>query len=97
MKRNAANLEDRQQAMRERHAPVEAAPRPGVVAFERHYNPKELASIWRLDESTVRRLFQDQPGVLKVGKSNRRDGKRDYVSLRIPQSVAERVHLERSR
>ncbi len=97
MPRNETSLEDRQRWMRERHAPVEASPRPGLVAFERHYNPKELASIWHLDQTTVRRLFQDQPGVLKVGKSNRRDGKRDYVSLRIPQSVAERVHRERSR
>ena len=39
-------------------------------------------------------MFQDQPGVLKLGKSNRRDGKRDYVTLRIPQSVAERVYQE---
>ena len=83
--------------MRERHAPAEASPRPGVVAFERHYNPKELASIWRLDETTIRRLFIDEPGVLKIGKSNRRDGKRDYLSLRIPESVALRVHSERSK
>ncbi len=39
----------------------------------------------------------EQPGVLKIGKSERRDGKRDYLSLRIPQSVAERVHEERSK
>ena len=59
MPRNETNLEDRQRMMRERHTPVEATPRPGVVAFERHYNPKELASIWCLDQTTVRRLFQD--------------------------------------
>ena len=97
MKRNAANLEDRQRMMRERHVPVEATPRPGLLAFARHYTPKELASIWRLDQTTVRRLFIDQPGVLKIGKSNRRDGKRDYLSLRIPESVALRVHRERSK
>ena len=68
---------------------------PGF-SFERHYTPKELAALWALDETTIRRLFYDEPGVLKIGKSNRRDGKRDYVSLRIPQSVALRVHRKRS-
>ncbi len=66
-------------------------------AFERHYTAKELAELWSLDASSVRRLFQDEPGVLKIGKANRRDGRRDYVSLRIPESVACRVHQERSR
>jgi len=65
--------------------------------LEQHFTPQELAQLWRLDESTIRRLFQDEPGVLKLGKANRRDGKRDYVSLRIPASVAFRVHQERSR
>ena len=83
--------------MRERRAPVEVVEQPGVIAFERHFRPKELATIWGLDETTIRRLFQDEPGVLKVGKSNRRDGKRDYLSLRIPESVAQRVHGERSK
>jgi hypothetical protein len=42
-------------------------------------------------------MFQDEPGVLKNGKSNRRDGKRDYVTLRIPESVARRVYAQRSK
>ena len=86
--------------MRERHAAPAVAEPTGngkVVAFERHYRPKDLAAVWGLDESTVRRLFQDEPGVLKIGRSGRRDGKRDYVSIRIPESVAARVHEERSR
>ena len=83
--------------MRERHAPVEVPEQPGVIAFQRHYTPKELAAVWRLDETTIRRLFIDEPGVLKIGKSGRRDGKRDYLSLRIPESVAQRVHGERSK
>ena len=61
-------------------------------AFEKHFSAKELGDLWGLDESTVRRLFQDEVGVLKLGKSGRRDGKRDYVTLRIPASVAARVH-----
>ncbi|MFB3777140.1 MAG: hypothetical protein ACE141_05990 [Bryobacteraceae bacterium] len=65
-------------------------------ALERHLSVKELAEAWSLDESTIRRLFQDQPGVLKIGKSGRRDGKRDYTTYRIPESVARRVHRERT-
>jgi hypothetical protein len=67
-----------------------------TVIFERHFTPKELGALWALDESTIRRLFHDEPGVFKIGKANRRDGKRDYVSLRIPESVAMRVHRQRS-
>jgi hypothetical protein len=68
---------------------------PILNVFERHYTPKELAENWKLDESTIRRIFQDEPGVLKIGKSGRRDGKRDYVTLRIPESVATRLYRER--
>jgi hypothetical protein len=92
------SLEDKQAWMRERHAvPAPLAELPHVTAFERHFTPKKLAMLWGLDETTIRRIFQDETGVLKIGKSDRRDGKRDYVSLRIPESVALRVHQERSR
>jgi len=30
---------------------------PQVDPFERQFTPKELAELWRLDESTIRRLF----------------------------------------
>jgi hypothetical protein len=62
--------------------------------FERHYTPKELADLWRLDQSTVRRMFQDEPGVLKIGSTGRRK-KRDYVTLRIPASTAARFYRAR--
>lgn len=96
------SLEQRQRWMREQQpTPVpnglDSNSSGNLVAFERHYRARELAEIWSLDESTVRRLFQDEPGVLKIGRSGHRDGKRDYTSLRIPESVAVRVHQERSR
>jgi hypothetical protein len=62
------------------------------TAFEHHYTPRELADLWKLDESTIRRMFVDEPGVMVYGKEHRRDGKRDYVTLRIPASVAEIVY-----
>jgi len=66
-------------------------------AFEHHYTPHELAELWKFDESTIRRMFMDEPGVLIYGKERRRDGRRDYVTLRIPESVARRVYEKRTR
>ena len=67
------------------------------TAFEHHYTPHELAELWKLDESTIRRMFIDEPGVLLYGKERRRDGRRDYVTLRIPESIARRVYERRTR
>jgi len=80
-------------SIREAPGPAKAT----VVAFERHFTTRDLAELWKFDETTIRRIFQDQPGVFKVGRTNRRDGKRDYVTLRIPESVVLRVHQERTR
>jgi hypothetical protein len=54
------------------------------------YKPAELAREWRLSENSIRRLFQDEPGVFTIGQQNPR-GKRGYCTLRIPESVAIRV------
>jgi hypothetical protein len=66
-------------------------------ALERHFSPQELAALWGFNSTTIIRMFLDEPGVLKVGKQGRRDGKRDYVSLRIPASIAQRVHERKAR
>jgi len=59
-------------------------------ALERHFSPDALAEVWGLSADTVRRLFEREPGVLVIqrGKSS---GRR-YRTLRIPESVAARVH-----
>ena len=67
------------------------------TALERHFTPQQLAELWGLDESTIRRIFIDEPGVFKHGRPCRRNGRRDYVTLRIPESVVRRVYAERSR
>ena len=64
--------------------------------LKRLLTPAEIAEAWRLDETTVRRIFLDVPGVLKLGRTVGR-GKRSYVTLRIPVEVAERVFEERSK
>ena len=56
----------------------------------RIYTPKELAELWQLSENSVRRLFQDEPGVFVLGDSNPR-GKRGYCTLRITEETALRV------
>jgi len=66
-------------------------------ALERQYTVQQIAEMWGLHETTVRRIFQDEPGVFRLGKTGRRDGKRDYVTLRIPESVLCRVYERKSR
>ena len=58
--------------------------------FGKVYSPKQLAELWQLSENSVRRLFQDEPGVFVLGDSNPR-GKRGYCTLRITEETALRV------
>ena len=53
---------------------------------ERHYSPAEVAKLWCLDVETIRRLFENESGVLALR------ARRRYTTLRIPQSVLERVY-----
>ncbi len=59
---------------------------------ERHYSVAEVAELWNLSEDKVRRLFQNEPGVLVLGNAQPRYGRHRYTTLRIPESVAERVY-----
>lgn len=70
---------------------------PSPLLLETHYSVQFLAELWKLDESTVRRWFENAPGVLKVGKAKKRkNGTREYYTLRIPASVAQREYDARS-
>ena len=60
-------------------------------ARERHYSVREVAATWQLSQDTIRRLFKNEPGVLVLSPRQRR-GKRAYSTLRIPESVLQRVH-----
>ena len=66
-------------------------------AFEEHYTPEELAAIWKLDPSTIRRMFRDEAGVMKYGRTGTIGSRREYFTLRIPRSVADRVYQKRTR
>ena len=61
------------------------------AALERHYAPDELGKIWNLSADTVRRLFEREPGVLVIEHASGKNTRR-YRTLRIPESVALRVH-----
>lgn len=58
--------------------------------LEPHFSVIELAENWKLSDDFVRRQFRDEPGVIKWVRQ--RPGRRRYVILRIPKSVAERVY-----
>jgi hypothetical protein len=74
-------------------------PEPACVstpAFaQRHYSIAEIAELWNLSPDAVRKLFQNEPGVLVLGDQESRH-KRRYTTLRIPESVVERVHRKLS-
>jgi hypothetical protein len=64
---------------------------PPGVALEKHYSIGELAKLWELSENTVRRIFNKEPGVLQLFHGESRF-KRGYTTLRVPESVVQRVH-----
>lgn len=64
--------------------------------IERHYTVTEIAKMWNLSTDAVRRLFAKEPGVLVLGETEGRAHKRRYAILRIPESVAQRVHRRQS-
>jgi transcriptional regulator GlxA family with amidase domain len=77
-------LEERQSQMRERQ-PARATPSSLQASHgERHYSVTEIATLWSLSRDSVRRIFRREPGVLAFGDR--------YVTLRVPESVLERVH-----
>src|ERR1700730_14779100 len=60
--------------------------------YERHYSPAHLGELWNLSADTVRRMFENEPGVL-VFENPTRSSSRRFRTLRIPESVAQRVYV----
>lgn len=73
-----------------------------TTVMEEHFTVKELAQAWKLSEDTVWRMVRDEPGVFKInvrpsGRLLTRKGQGPArFSLRIPASVAQRIHDQRS-
>jgi hypothetical protein len=60
--------------------------------MELHLSPGEIAERWNLSVDKVRKLFENEPGVLIIGNPQPRYGRRSYRTLRIPVHVVDRVH-----
>jgi|YelNatPaOPRAMG01_1025707.scaffolds.fasta_scaffold37970_3 hypothetical protein len=58
--------------------------------MEAFYTPKEIAERLKLSTDKVIRLFEKEPGVTVI-ENRAMLGKRRYRTLRIPESVLERV------
>jgi len=63
------------------------APNP----LERHYSVLEVAAMWSLSADTIRRMFEDEPGIVFWGNAISRRRRR-YLTIRIPETVLRRVH-----
>lgn len=57
----------------------------------RHYSPAELGQLWNLSADTIVRMFEREPDVL-IFENAERGSARRRRTLRIPESVAERVY-----
>jgi hypothetical protein len=66
-----------------------------LLKDEKHFTPQELAVTWGVSVQTIRELFKNEEGVLKIGPDGTRTRRR-YKTLRIPESVADRVHTRLS-
>jgi AraC-like DNA-binding protein len=78
---------------------IEDRTRP-TPATEKHFTIPQVAQMWSMSETTARRLFEEEEGVLRVGLPSRRVArklKRTYITLYVPESVLNRVHAHLSR
>lgn len=73
---------------------------PGPVLLrdplEAHYSLKQIAEKWGCDAETVRQAFIDEDGVLILGEETRNDGKRAYLTIRVPESILNQVYAKRT-
>jgi hypothetical protein len=68
---------------------IASAGRPALL--ERYFTPPQIADLLQLSTDTVIRMFENEPGVLVVGDAEGTRGKRRYRTLRVPESVLQRV------
>lgn len=68
-----------------------------LAELEPLFTAQQVGEYLHIDASTVRRIFLDRAGVLKLGRAEAGDGKRQYCSIRIPLSVMRAFIRERVR
>lgn len=68
------------------------APVIEIPSTERHYSPAEVAAMWSMHVDTVRKIFNDEPGVINISLLP----SPKHKTIRIPQVVLDRVHRRRT-
>jgi hypothetical protein len=63
----------------------------------RHYTVGEIAALWNLSDDAVRKIFENEPGVVAIRDARPTVRKRRYTTLRIPEDVLARVHRRLSK
>ena len=69
-----------------------------MSATEQHYSVSEVMKLWHWSRQTVIRMFENEPGIIRIGHEGslpqgRRKRKRRHWTLSIPESVLVRVHM----
>jgi hypothetical protein len=62
-----------------------------VEAIEQHYRVEQIAARLNISPETIRRMFWDEPGVVKWSRP-RSKYRRSYTTILIPASVFARVY-----
>jgi hypothetical protein len=78
-------------AMTAKQAPSRENPVLVDTFEERHFTLAEIAKMWRISREKARRLFLNEPGVIRFHGSE--NNTREYNTYRVPESVARRVRL----
>jgi hypothetical protein len=60
---------------------------------ERHFTPSEIGALWGVSATVIMRVFRHEPGVIVMPSR----GRGERQTLRIPESVVERVHRQLQR
>lgn len=92
---DAISLLKASEKFREWKLPIPDIGESHISIEEKHFTPQELAELWSVSVQTIREIFEREEGVLKIGRDGTRTRRR-YKTLRIPESVVERVHTRLS-
>jgi hypothetical protein len=61
------------------------------VELDTHFTVVQIARAWNMSRDTVRRCFENVPGVMKIRRPETKS-KRKYTTLRIPARVVRFIH-----
>lgn len=90
------NADEAEPAPRRKKRQKSAKTDPPADKKQENFTVAEVAEMLSLSVETIRRLFKDEPGVLKMKNASGPTGRRRYMTLRIPAAVVERVRRKNS-